>query len=323
MSGFRRVPFPDETDASGRFVRQVSAFRGVIGGDGARPPADGRYHLYVSLACPWAHRVVIARVLKGLESVVGMTVVDPVRDDRGWAFRSGRGHSEDPVNGFAYLAEAYTRTDPAWTGRPTVPVLWDRVTGTIVNNESQDILRLLDGAFGDLARPVPRLRPPDLADAIDAVNAFVYPMINDGVYRAGFAATRAAHDAAVAGLAEGLSRAGRILGESRWLAGNRFTEADIRLFTTLVRFDPVYRTHFRCDAHRIADSPELRGFMRDVAQIPGVMSTIDMDHIKRHYYLTHPALNPGGGVPVDDGPDLSVPHGRAGLGPSPIPGSCA
>lgn len=318
MTGRSSAPsqFPAETDASGRFVRQESAFRGWVGPDGLHPPQAGRYHLYVSLACPWAHRVVIARVLKGLQDVVGMTVVDPLRDERGWAFREGRGHSTDPVNGFALLSEAYARTDPGWSGRVTVPVLWDREAGCIVNNESEDILRMLDGGFGALAASTPVLRPAELADAIDQVNAFVYPLINNGVYRAGFAASQAAYDEAVAGVGEGLARAEAILRGQRWLAGNRFTEADIRLFTTLVRFDPVYHTHFKCNARLIEDSPPLLGFVRDVAQVPGVMDTIDMDHIKRHYYLTHARLNPAGIVPVSDGPDLTVPHGRDALGPA-------
>ncbi len=312
--------FPEETDDAGRFTRQESAFRGSIAPAGPHPPEPGRYHLYVSLACPWAHRVVIARVLKGLEAAVGMTVVDPIRDDRGWAFRPGRGHSDDPVNGFTFLAEAYARTDPTWTGRVTVPVLWDTRSGVIVNNESEDILRMLDSAFGDLAAAsAPVLRPDDLASRIDDVNAIVYPTINNGVYQAGFAASQAAYDEAVALLASGLAEVEQVLERDRWVAGNRFSEADIRLFTTLVRFDPVYHTHFKCNARLIADSPSLLGFIRDVAQIPGVLPTVDMDHIKRHYYCTHTALNPLGIVPVANGPDLLAPHGRDAMGPPPLP----
>lgn len=311
--------FGAETDASGRFVRQQSAFRGAVAPGSDHPPEAGRYHLYVSLACPWAHRTIIGRVLKGLEGTIGMTVVDPIRDERGWAFRPGRGHGADPVNGFTYLSEAYARTDDSWTGRVTVPVLWDTVTGTIVNNESEDILRMLDSAFGDLAGPGPELRPADLVGDIDEVNAWVYPLINNGVYRAGFASSQAAYDEAVADVAIGLARAEEVLSRSRWLVANRFTEADIRLFTTLVRFDPVYHTHFKCNARLVADSPALVGFIRDVAQVPGVMATIDMDHIKRHYYLTHRVLNPAGIVPVSDGPDLGVPHGRGHLGPDVTP----
>jgi glutathionyl-hydroquinone reductase len=311
--------FRAETDGSGRFVRQQSAFRDTVEPGSLHPPAAGRYHLYVSLACPWAHRTVIARRLKGLEPVVGMTVVDPIRDDLGWAFLPGRGHERDPINGFSYLSEAYARTDAGWSGRVTVPVLWDTVTGSIVNNESEDILRILDSSFGGLAHAEPVLRPADLTSEIDEVNDWVYPLINNGVYRAGFAASQEAYDEAAADVAEGLERAERLLSASRWLAGNRFTEADIRLFTTLVRFDPVYHTHFKCNQRLVADAPALVGFVRDVAQVPGVMGTIDMDHIKRHYYLTHEILNPGGIVPSSSGPDLTVPHGRAHLGPNAIP----
>ncbi len=321
MTGRERAPsqFPAETDAAGRFVRQASAFRDRVAADGPYAPEPGRYHLYVSLACPWAHRVVIARALKGLADVVGMTVVDPIRDDRGWAFREGPGYSPDPLNGFAFLAEAYAASNPRWSGRVTVPVLWDRVSGRIVNNESEDILRMLDSGFGNLARAEPRLRPPDLAAAIDEVNAFVYPLLNNGVYRAGFASTQAAYDEAVSDVGRGFAQAEDILRGSRWLAGNRFTEADIRLFTTLVRFDPVYHTHFRCNARLVAQSDPLLGFVRDVAQVPGVMPTIDMDQIKRHYYLTHDRLNPTGIVPVSNGPDLTAPHGRGHLGPPAVP----
>ena len=268
----------------------------------------------MSYACPWAHRTIIARALKGLTDVIGMTVVDPVRDERGWAFTD----DPDPVCGWAFLAEAYAASDPAWRGRVTVPVLWDREAGVIVNNESEDIVRIMDAAFGDLAAPAPTLRPADLQAEIDAVNAVVYPCINNGVYRAGFASSQAAYDEAVADLERGLTHVEAILGERRWLAGNRFTEADLRLFTTLVRFDPVYHTHFKCNRRLIADFPVLLGHMRDVAQISGVMDTIRMDHIKRHYYLTHDRLNPTGIVPVSDGPDLAVPHGRGHLGPEAI-----
>ncbi len=310
--------FPAETDASGRFVRQGSAFRDTIADGTDHPPQAGRYHLYVSLACPWAHRTVIARQLKGLTRAVGMTVVDPIRDEQGWAFRDGPGWSADPLNGFEFLAEAYAATDSSWRGRVTVPVLWDSSTKSIVNNESEDILRILDSAFGDLANPRPVLRPPDLAGDIDVVNAAVYRDVNNAVYRAGFASTQEAYDEAASDLARGLAEVEGVLQSDRWLAGNRFTEADIRLFTTLVRFDPVYHTHFKCNARLIADSPALLGFVRDVAQVPGVMDTIAMDQIKAHYYCTHPFLNPAGIVPVSDGPDLSVPHGRERMGPDAL-----
>ena len=268
----------------------------------------------MSYACPWAHRVIIARVLKGLQGVVGMTVVDPVRDHRGWAFTD----DPDPLQGWGFLAAAYALSDPDWSGRVTVPVLWDAEASAIVSNESEDILRILDSAFGGLAAPSPILRPHDLVSEIDAVNAVVYPRINNGVYRAGFASSQAAYDEAASDVADGLAYVEEILSAHRWLAGNRFTEADIRLFTTLVRFDPVYHTHFKCNARLIADSPALVGFVRDVAQIPGVLDTVRMDHIKRHYYLTHDRLNPTRIIPVSDGPDLTLPHGRESLGPEAL-----
>ena len=306
--------FAAETDSAGRFVRQTSAWRGWIDPDGPHPPIAGRYHLYVSFACPWAHRTIITRALKGLDGVVGMTVVDPLRDEQGWAFTD----DDDPVNGWAFLAEGYAATDPAWRGRVTVPVLWDRVAGRIVNNESEDILRMLDSSFTGLARDIPVLRPAALRAAIDDINEIVYPLINNGVYRAGFATSQSAYDEAVADLELGLEIVEQILSHQRWLVANRFTEADIRLFTTLVRFDPVYHTHFKCNRRLISDAPALLGFVRDVAQTPGVMDTIQMNHIKRHYYLTHGVLNPGGIVPVSNGPDLTVPHGRQALGPAAI-----
>lgn len=305
--------FGAEMDAHGRFVRQASAFRGDVDtSGGAADPA--RYHLYVSLACPWAHRVVIARALKGLDQVLGMTVVDPIRDERGWAFRP----EPDPLTGFDFLAQAYHRSDPSWRGRVTVPVLWDITAARIVNNESEDIVRILDGAFGGHARMAPCLRPHELAARIDDANGVVYPLLNNGVYRAGFATTQRAYNEAAAGVAEGLHRVEQVLRGDRWLVGNRFTEADIRLFTTLVRFDPVYHTHFKCNARLVGDSEALVGYLRDIAQIPGVMDTIDMGQIKRHYYLTHDKLNPVGIVPVSDGPDLTRPHGREALGPDAL-----
>jgi putative glutathione S-transferase len=287
-------------------------------GSGPHPAVAGRYHLYVSLACPWAHRTVIVRSLKGLEDVVSMSVVDPVRDERGWAFRDGPGHGPDPVNGFAFLAEAYAASDPEFAGRVTVPVLWDRGTGRIVNNESADVIRMLNAEFpgGDERLD---LFPEALRDEIDQVNALVYPAVNDGVYKAGFAASQAAYEEAFDVLFGALDLLDARLSASRWLVGNRFTEADVRLFTTLVRFDPVYEVHFKCNLRRIADYPALSGFVRDVYQTPGVAATVDMDHIKRHYYLTHRRLNPIGIVPKGPALDLGAPHGRERLGPPALP----
>jgi glutathionyl-hydroquinone reductase len=307
-----RAQFAAETDDGGRFVRQASRFRDRVTADGSSGfrAEPGRYHLYVSLACPWAHRSIIVRRLKGLEDVISMSVVDPVRDERGWAFRAGRGHGPDPVNGFALLAEAYTASDPGWRGRVTVPVLWDRETGRIVNNESADVIRMLNSewdAWGDTAVD---LYPADLREEIDAVNDVVYRTVNNGVYRAGFATTQEAYDEAFAELFATLADLDRRLGERRYLAGDRLTEADWRLFTTLVRFDAVYALHFKCNLRRIADHAFLWPYLRELYQVPGVAETVDLDHIKRHYYLTHGSINPTGIVPRGPELDLTRPHGR-------------
>lgn len=308
------APFPKESDEKGRFVRQESRFREWVSADGSTPyaAAPGRYHLYVSYACPWAHRAIIVRRLKGLEDAIGMTAVDPIRDERGWRFDPAVARCDaDPVNGFRYLAEAYERSDPSFDGRVTVPVLWDTETGRIVNNESAEIIRMLNGAFDEWAgAPDLDLYPQGLRGEIDAVNDFVYGAINNGVYRAGFAATQEAYDEAVSALFDALDRVEERLGAQRYLAGGRMTEADWRLFTTLVRFDPVYVGHFKCNVRRIADYPALSGFLRELYQIDGVAQTVDFDHIKRHYYVTHRTINPTGIVPAGPVMDLESPHGR-------------
>jgi len=305
--------FPRETGTGGRFVRQASRFRDWVEADpGARFPAEpGRYHLYVSLACPWAHRTVIVRALKGLERVISMSVVDPIRDERGWAFRPGRGHGPDPVNGFDYLAEAYAASDPSFGGRVTVPVLWDTQTGRIVNNESSEVIRMLNSAFdGFAANPDLDLYPAGLREEIDAINAVVYDNVNNGVYRCGFAGTQEAYDEAFDALFRTMDDLEvRLLGQ-RYLVGDRITESDWRLFTTLLRFDPVYVGHFKCNLRRIADYPALSAYLRELYQVPGVAETVDMDHIKRHYYCTHRRLNPLGIVPKGPEIDLRAPHGR-------------
>lgn len=310
-----RAQFPDEEGAGGEFVRQQSAFRQWVRADGSSdfPPAAGRYHLYVSRACPWAHRTIIARLLLGLEEAIGLTVVDPVRDERGWAFRDGPGHSEDPINGFAFLAEAYAATDPDFDGRVTVPVLWDRKTSRIVNNESSELLRMMNAEFGDFARGDIDLYPRELRDEIDDINARVYENVNNGVYRAGFATSQPAYERAVRDLFDTLDWLDLRLLDRRYLVGDSLTEADIRLFTTLVRFDAVYVGHFKCNVRRIADYPRLSGYLRDLYQSPGFGDTVDFDHIKRHYYVTHRSINPTGIVPVGPELDLTAPHGRQGL----------
>jgi glutathionyl-hydroquinone reductase len=302
-----------ETDASGRFVRQKSRFRDRVTADGSSGyrAEPGRYHLYVSKACPWAHRTIIVRRLKCLEDVIPMSVADPVRDERGWAFRPGRGYGEDPLNGFAYLADAYTATDPSFSGRITVPVLWDRQTGRIVNNESADVIRMLNSEFDEWADRSVDLYPPDLREEIDRINAVVYRTVNNGVYRAGFATSQEAYEEAFDELFATLDELDRLLLGRRYLAGDRVTEADWRLFPTLVRFDAVYALHFKCNLRRIIDYVSLWPYLRELYQWPGVAATVDMDQIKRHYYLTHRSINPTGIVPKGPDTDFTLPHGRA------------
>jgi putative glutathione S-transferase len=298
----------------GVWQRQADAFRQWVrrDGSGAFPAAAGRYHLYVSPACPWAHRTVIALRLKGLEGVVGMSALDPVRDERGWAFREGPGHGPDLVEGFAFLSEAYLATDPAYAARITVPMLWDTESGRIVNNDKNDIMRMFDCEFADFARSRLGLYPPELEGEIEALDAWIYPTINDGVYRAGFATSQEAHERAVRRLFASLDRLEELLAERRYLAGSRITAADWKLFPTLIRFDSVYHGHFKCNLRRLVDYPHLWGYTRELYQLPGIAATVDFDHIKRHYYMTHPHINPTCIVPVGPVLDLMAPHGREG-----------
>lgn len=309
--------FPAETNAEGSFVRQSYTIRDRITADGSSgfPAEAGRYHLYVSLACPWAHRAVIVRKLLGLESVISLSVVDPIRDERGWAFRDGPGYSHDPVNGFQFLSEAYKRTDPDYTGRYTVPCLWDRVTGRLVTNNYPDITIDFETQFKAFQRPdAPDLYPEALRPEIDEVNALVYEDVNNGVYKAGFAATQEAYAQAVTALFKRLDWIEERLANQRFLVGNRLTEADIRLFTTLARFDSVYVGHFKCNLRRLVDYPNLWGYARDLYQRPGFGETVDIDHIKRHYYMTHDTINPTRIVPLGPIIDWSTPHDRARFG---------
>lgn len=302
-----------ELDAQGAFVRQQSAFRDRVsaGGSSPYPAAAGRYHLYVSLACPWAHRTIIVRKLKGLEPAIPMTVVDPVRDGRGWRFEADR---PDPVNGFAYLSEAYEATRPGFDARVTVPVLWDTATGRIVNNESADLVEMLNSEWDAFAEnPELDLYPRALRPEIDELNAWIYTNVNDGVYKAGFASSQAAYEAAVHPLFAALDSLDERLATRRFLFGNRHTLADWRLFTTLVRFDPVYVGHFKCNLRRIVDYPNLSGYLCDLFQTPGVAETVDFGHIKRHYYLTHGDINPTRIVSAGPVMDLAEPHGRETL----------
>jgi putative glutathione S-transferase len=301
----------------GRFVRWESSFRDQVRADGSSgfPPEAGRYHLYVSLACPWAHRTLIARRLLGLESAIGVSVVDPLMGEQGWTFGASEvpGTVPDPIFGASFLYEIYLRADPSYTGRVTVPVLWDRKRATIVNNESSEILRMLEREFDAVGEDRVDLYPEGLRDEIDRVNDFVYPSVNNGVYRCGFATTQKAYEEAFADLFGALDVLESRLSDRRYLVGDRLTEADIRLYTTLVRFDAVYFGHFKCNRQRITDFSSLSGYLRDLYQTPGFAETTDFTHIKRHYYQSHRQINPTGIVPVGPALDLRRPHGRESL----------
>jgi putative glutathione S-transferase len=311
--------FPEEQSKSGEFKRQEDAFRDWVKRDGssAYEPERGRYHLYVSFACPWAHRTIILRKLKGLESAIGMTVVDPIRDERGWAFRDGSGHSEDPINGFNFLSEAYYATDPDYHGRVTVPVLWDTKTKRIVSNSDDDLLRMFNSEFGEFATNDYDFFPLDLRDKIEALNKTIYERVNNGVYLAGFATKQKVYERAAKRLFETLDELDARLDTGRYLLGDRMTEADWRLFPTLIRFDSVYHGHFKCNIRRIIDYPNLWPYLRDLYQHDGVAGTVNFDHIKRHYYMTHGHINPTRIVPIGPALALSAPHGRGGTGAVP------
>jgi putative glutathione S-transferase len=299
------------TDSKGGFVRQVSGFRNWVTEDGAAGPTGeagfkaeaGRYHLYVALTCPWASRTLMVRKLKGLDQAISISVVEPAITDQGWRFGDGPRATRDRLNGAAYMHELYTRVDAHYTGRATVPVLWDKQRGTIVNNESADIVRMLNSGFGDLSDNAIDLYPLDLRTEIDALNAEVYPRLNNGVYRAGFATTQIAYEEAFAdvfGMLDELET--RLTNYGPFLFGERLTEADVRVFVTLIRFDAAYHGLFKCNLRRIADYPALSAFQSRVLDAPGVRETVSIDHIKRGYYSLK-ALNPNGIVPA--GPELS------------------
>lgn len=308
---------PNESHDEGEFIRQEDQFRDWVTRDGASgyPAETDRYHLYVSLACPWAHRTVIIRKLKKLETVIGITVVDPVRDERGWAFRQGPGHSEDPINGWQFLSQAYKATDPNYDGRITVPVLWDKKLGRIVSNADDDIMRIFNREFDDFTDTDSQLDfyPKELRAEIDEINNLVYPNINDGVYRTGFAMTQRAYERNVRNLFNALDQLEARLSKQRYLVDNRLTEADWRLFTTLIRFDSVYYLHFKCNIRRIVDYSNLWGYLRDLYQHQDIAETVNFDHIKRHYYITHNDINPTQIVPLGPELDLTSPHGRETL----------
>ena len=311
----------DTEKSGGRFVRSESSFRNWVTADGAAGPSGaggfkaepGRYHLYVSLACPWAHRTLIFRALKGLEDAITVSVVHWDMGDSGWEFREGPGATPDSVNGARYLHEVYTKAQADYSGRVTVPVLWDKARGTMVSNESAEILRMLNAAFDACGARGPDFYPEDLRAEIDAVNARVYSDINNGVYKAGFATAQGAYEDAYHALFAALEDLEARLAGQRYLAGARMSEADWRLFTTLLRFDPVYYGHFKCNKRRLAEFPNLWAYTRELYQVPGVAATVNLEHIKRHYYGSHKTVNPTGIVPKGPEIDFAAPHGRERL----------
>lgn len=319
VNGVWKDEWYDTDSSGGEFVRDSAKFRNWITADGSPGPTgeggfaaeSGRYHLYVSYACPWAHRTLIFRALKGLEPHVGVSAVHPDMLSEGWEFRTDfPGATGDGLFGAQYLREIYLRAKPDASGRVTVPVLWDGQRGTIVSNESADIIRMLNTAFDRITGNEADFCPPDLRDRIEDLNARIYDTVNNGVYKAGFATSQAAYDKAVGPLFDSLDWIEELLAGSRYLAGDRVTEADWRLFTTVVRFDSVYHTHFKCNRLRIVDYPNLWGWAREMHQWPGVAGTVRQDHITRHYYYSHDTINPHRIVPIGPLPDWTAPHGR-------------
>ncbi len=304
--------------AGGRFERHETAFRNWVTPDGRPGPTGhdgfaasaGRYHLYVSLACPWAHRTLIVRALKGLEQTVPVSVTHWLMAEQGWTFVQGEGVIPDPLFNSRYMHELYTRADPNYTGRASVPVLWDKHTQTIVNNESSEIIRMFNTAFNAVGAGPGDFYPKDKREEIDEINARVYDTLNNGVYKAGFATTQAAYEEAVVPLFDTLDWLEERLGQSRFLLGDNLTEADIRLFTTLVRFDVVYNGHFKCNIRRVVDYRNLWAYTRDIYQLPGVAPTVNFWHIKRHYYMSHKRINPTGIVPLGPALDFEAPSER-------------
>jgi putative glutathione S-transferase len=319
-----KAQFPDEHTKSGEFQRQPDAFREWLSNDEstAYPAATDRYHLYVSLACPWASRTVIFRKLKGLDEAIGMTIVDPIRDEEGWAFRDPSGkippgapfESTDSINGFQFLREAYKATNPDYSERVTVPVLWDKQTKKIVNNCEDDICRMFNDRFNDFAQNKDvDFFPKEIEAEHAKFSGFLHDNVNNGVYRAGFATRQRPYEIACRKLFEALDQLEERLTKNRYLFGNRIVEADWRLFCTLIRFDVVYHGHFKCNLRRIIDYPNLQGYLLDLYQQPGITETVNFDHIKRHYYMTHTQINPTRIVPIGPVLDLGKPHNRERL----------
>ena len=306
----------ESTNEDGEFDRQETSFRDFVADDpNARfQPEAGRYHLYVSYACPWAHGTLLTRSLKGLEDAISVSVVDPFRGDDGWQFTPEKeGCTEDSINGSDYLREVYVEADPDMTGRVTVPVLWDKQAETIVNNESKEVIRMLDTEFGDVADRDVDLYPEGYRDDVDRIIDEIYEPINNGVYRTGFAKTQKAYDSAVDELFDALDHWDAVLADQRYLAGDRLTEADLRMFATLVRFDQVYHTHFMCNKQHIHEYDNLWPYLRDLYQTPGIGETVNMDHIKEHYYTTHPEVTPTRIIAAGPDLDFTADHDRDDL----------
>ena len=311
----------DTKASEGRFEREDAGFRNWVTFDGSAGPSGiggfkaepNRYHLYVSLACPWAHRTTIYRKLKGLEDMISLSIVHPFMGDKGWTFAEGAGVIADPIVKADYLYEVYIAAKPDYTGRVTVPILWDKKTNTIVSNESSEIIRMFNSAFDEVGATAVNFLPTELLAEIDTVNEFVYSAVNNGVYKAGFATTEAAYKEAVVTLFDALDTLEARLVDQRYLLGDMITEADWRLFTTLVRFDAVYVGHFKCNIRRIVDYPNLWGYLRDLYQVPGIAETVSIEHIKAHYYTSHANINPTRIIPVGPLLDFSAAHDRAHL----------
>ena len=311
----------DTKSTGGRFVRKESQFRNWITEDGTAGPTGsagfkaeaGRYHLYVSYACPWAQRTLIMRALKGLEDMISVSVVGMTMLENGWTFDAQDGSTGDALFNSEFMHQVYTQADSTYTGRVTVPVLWDKKTNTLVNNESADIIRMLNTAFDEIGAATGDYWPEVQRTAIEEINDRVYHTVNNGVYKAGFATTQEAYEEALTPLFDSLDWLEDILNTQRYLMGAKLTEADIRLFTTLVRFDPVYVGHFKCNIRMIKDYPNLWAYTRDIYSQNGVASTVHMDHIKTHYYASHKTINPTGVVPSGPALDLDAPHGREAM----------
>jgi putative glutathione S-transferase len=312
----------DTSKSHGKFERSIAQFRNWITVDGSAGPSGdggfkaepGRYHLYVSYACPWAHRTLIMRQLKGLNDLISVSVVHPLMLNNGWTFAADfDGATGDDLFDYDYYYQIYTRADANYSGRVTVPVVWDKQQDKLVSNESSEIIRMFNSAFDSVGATAGDYYPEDLRSEIDRINDWIYESLNNGVYKAGFATSQEAYNEAVEGVFERLDDLEALLGKQRYLCGDRFTEADIRLFPTLLRFDPVYVQHFKCDRKRIAEYPALAGYLREIYQMPGVSETTNLTHNRHHYYRSHPTINPHGIISTGPQFDLNAPHGRDNL----------